>query len=409
MSHRFTLSGEQLSDIARLFRQRMAEGLAADGKEIKGLLTYVPVSRPPADGRPVVVVDLGGTRVRAAVMVFRQGRAEVTAGPRQADLPVRRGEPLALETFLEVQVGLVQSLAPPDGSPLGYCFSYPAVPGRDRDAVLLNWTKEIFVPETEGRPVGRLLLEALARGGVNCSSVTVLNDTVASLLSGVPGPRADAHLGLIVGTGTNLAALFREEQVPKFPAALKGWKGGLPVNLESGNFTPPYLNEMDDAVDAASGSSAGQRFEKAVSGVYLGRLLKAAVPAAPLDPEQGSLAVVELAQRDPGQAGSVARAILTRSARLVAATLYGLTAFLRPQGGRVRIVAEGGLFWGAPGYADQVEETLAELLEAGLGEEMPETTIVRVDNANLVGTATAALSYQSETTLSDHSATSPSS
>ena len=45
-------------------------------------------------------------------------------------------------------------------------------------------------------------------------------------------------------------------------------QGLVPVNLESGNFHPPFLTTVDDTVDAISGSLGKQRFEKAVSGMY---------------------------------------------------------------------------------------------------------------------------------------------
>ena len=52
----------------------------------------------------------------------------------------------------------------------------------DRDATLLRWTKGIDVHDTVGRRVGAPLLEALRALSIEMTSVTVLNDTVASLL-----------------------------------------------------------------------------------------------------------------------------------------------------------------------------------------------------------------------------------
>lgn len=52
----------------------------------------------------------------------------------------------------------------------------------------------------------------------------------------------------------------------------------IPVNLESGNFHPPFLTGVDNTVDVISGNPRKQRFEKAVSGMYLGDILKATFP-----------------------------------------------------------------------------------------------------------------------------------
>jgi hexokinase len=76
-------------------------------------------------------------------------------------------------------------------------------------------------------------------------------------------------MGLIVGTGTNMASLMRSDKIAK----LKTKESGLiPVNLESGNFYPPYLTDVDNQVDALSNNKGQQRFEKAISGGYLGKI-----------------------------------------------------------------------------------------------------------------------------------------
>ena len=392
METNFELSLSMLAEIAHRFAGRVREGLARDGCEIRGLVTYVPTAAAPSSGR-AVVVDLGGTRVRAAMTSLEHGRVVVERGPVETLLPVTRGEPLDAATYLGVQADLVASLDIPQGLPLGYCFSYPAAPQVSGDAALIKWTKEIFVPGTEGRLMGAMLLEALEQRGVRCCGVSVINDTVASLLAGLTGEVADAYIGLIVGTGTNTAALFGREVVPKLPADF-AWSGPLPVNLESGNFHPPHLTALDDEVDAKSDNPGAQRFEKAVSGAYLGRLLAAAQPDSGFDPESGSAGVVRTAGRSPdeGRPAAAAAAILERSARLVAASLAGVSACLSlgSGGGRVKIIAEGGLYWGAPGYSEVVDSTLAAVLpRIGLGDLT--VAISSVAGANLTGSTFAAL------------------
>ena len=76
-----------------------------------------------------------------------------------------------------------------------------------------------------------------------------MNDTVASLLAGAiarGGKHPEAFVGLIVGTGTNMAGFFRAERIGKLdesPIAT------MAVNLESGAFHPPHLTAWDQAVD----------------------------------------------------------------------------------------------------------------------------------------------------------------
>lgn len=393
MESSFELTPPKLIDIALAFASSIKEGLTLNNAQIKGLVTYVPTGSGPATGQ-ALVVDLGGTRVRAALTDLGPSGVSCQRGPVEALLPVTRGEPLDMGTFLGVQADLVASLDVPDGLPLGYCFSYPAAPEPGGDATLIRWTKEIFVPGTEGRAVGAMLVRELGRRGIKCDGLAVINDTVASLLAGLSGEPADDYIGLIVGTGTNTAALFDRNMIPKFPAGLE-WTGPVPVNLESGNFNPPHLTPVDDQIDESSDNPGAQRFEKAVSGAYLGRVLAAALPGSDFDPDSGSAGVVQMAGRSPdgGQAARVAASILERSARLVASSLAGLIGCLGPGPGErtVKIIAEGGLYWGAPGYSAMVNSTLDQLL-GELGPTGVTASISSIESANLAGSTLAALS-----------------
>ena len=82
------------------------------------------------------------------------------------------------------------------------------------DGRLLKWTKEMKAPEVIGRFIGKGLLEALGRGGAG-KSVVLLNDTVATLLAGKAADkkRYGSYVGFILGTGTNIAYLEKNENI----------------------------------------------------------------------------------------------------------------------------------------------------------------------------------------------------
>jgi hexokinase len=229
----------------------------------------------------------------------------------------------------------------------------------------------------------------------------VVNDTITSLFAGLLNPGYDAYIGIIVGTGTNMASFFPSEYIPKIKD-MKEWSGETPVNLESGNFYPPHLTSLDDAVDEKSDNKGGQRFEKAVSGMYLGRVFKAAFPKEKLD---DNLSAVDLTRmiNNPSQYkeeySEVAFQIYERSAKLVAASLAGLVQNLHeanPKIKRVQVLAEGSLFWsriksGRTSYADMVDSHLKEVL-GKLGLPGITVKIAQMENANLIGAAMAVLS-----------------
>ena len=396
----FELNRNQLIDIALALEHKVKEGLRADDQEIKCFPTFIHPDKFREISGETYVLDLGGSNVRAALISIHDGKADFNKKPIEVTMPWKRNKPLEKEKYLSIQSGLLESLGHPGRCPLGYCFSYPAKSTPDGDAILKEWSKEIIVPGVVGQKVGRMLLDHVIHcsKGVKCSKVTVINDTIASLLAGLTMYDVDAYIGLIVGTGTNMATFIDSRYIPKLSSELD-WQGLLPVNLESGGFHPPHLTSWDKIVDDESENIGNQRFEKAVSGAYLGRVFKAVFPESDFPPESGAEGIVRLlneSEKKDDERTLVAPQIYHRSAKLVACSLAGLIKLLngiRPIK-TITIVAEGSLFWGKL-YGDQhyfnlTNSTLKSLL-ADLGLSHVDVKIVKIENANLVGSAIAAL------------------
>lgn len=390
-----SLDADQLCDIARAMADWVREGLARGDDRTRCLPTFLPIGQAMPSGL-AYVLDLGGSNLRAALVRIGGGRIRLVQGPLGKTMPWQRGKPFARERFLALQTDLLAKLARSRPLPLGYCFSYPARSTPDRDAILTAWTKEIDVPGMVGQKVGRLLVDRLATAGVACNKVTVINDTVAALMAGLHGSPADLHIGLVVGTGANMAALIPATQIPE--AATVGLNGWVPVNLESGNFHPPHLNTIDQALDAGTGNPGRQRLEKAVSGAYLGRLLALWHPEAAVDSAAGAIALVNamaMAHRQPTLAHT-ARLLYRRSALLTGATLAGLIAFLTEPFGQtaVRVTAEGALMWSrppsCPAYARLVLAATKQVLRR-MDRSGVRVQLCRRAEANLKGAALAAL------------------
>jgi hexokinase len=95
---------------------------------------------------------------------------------------------------------------------------------------------------------------------------------------------------------------------------------------------------------------------------------------------------------------NVATAIYERSAKLVAASLAGLVLVLvshNPATKNILLTAEGSLFWSknkkGKDYTELVTDELQNLLKE-FGHSDVNVDINKMDNANLIGTAVAALS-----------------
>jgi len=400
MSNPFALSNKQLLDIANDLKTKIETGLSADGTEIKCLPTYI---HPKKDGikGDAVVFDLGGTNFRAAVVSV--GAETKITGIAEKNITEMKVEGFTENDLYNSEAEVIQQLDLPENAPIGYCFSYPARPMLNGDAELIVWTKGVNIPNMEGKAIGAPMVEYLnntLQAGFS-GKIAVVNDTITSLFAGLANPGYDAYVGLIVGTGTNMASFFPSNYIPKIEG-MEGWSGETPVNLESGNFDPPHLTAYDVDVDKNSDNKGFQRFEKAISGMYLGRIFRAVYPNDGLDvnldaaslskmmnnPEQFKPAYVETAFQ-----------IYERSAKLVAASIAGLVYNLHaanPAIKKVQVLSEGSLFWSKvktnnAKYVDIVNATLKELLaESGLGQV--EVTLSRIENANLIGAAMSVLS-----------------
>jgi hexokinase len=179
--------------------------------------------------------------------------------------------------------------------------------------------------------------------------VTVLNETVATLLAGAGLPEAAAWssgVGQILGTGTNGC----------YPEPTR--KGEI-YNTESGAFRRFPRTELDRALEATTQDPEDYWFEKTMAGASLGPLCSLAVSRLLGRGETWS--TTELAQPlalpDGDPVRTMAEDFVDRAAGLWR-TGGGLDAS-RPVG----LLAEGSTFWNLPGVAQRFERHLQGLLQ----------------------------------------------
>ncbi len=397
--HPLNLSADNLMEIALDFENKGSKGLISPNQQIRCLPTYISLEGEGRNGK-AIVLDLGGSNLRAGIALCEMGQWTLIKRSPNIRMPWQRNDPFSQEQFLSIQAKALSELDNTEELPLGYCFSYPAEPTPDRDVKLLKWAKGIDVPRTLGQKMGQLLLSYMAveYPEIKCTEVTVINDTVAALIGGMADSDTTSTIGLIAGTGTNMAAALDPTDIPKI-SMMNSIIGKLPVNLESGNFSPACLTEWDDIVDRNSNNPGEQRFEKAVSGAYLGHIFKALFPDSLFDAGKGGAELVKILN-DPGRYpmewSEFAAMIYYRSADLVAAALSGLIRLLQKLYDKrsIRIVAEGALFWGQLGgqfrYRDRVASTLDTLLSM-LDLNPLHIEFFKKEDTNLIGSAIAAL------------------
>lgn len=397
----FKLDNEQLKGIAHAFREKVEEGLNKNNAEIQCIPTFILPKATDVKGK-ALVLDLGGTNYRVAIVDFSTEKPIIYPNNGwKKDMSIMKSPGYIREELFKELADLIVEIKREEEMPIGYCFSYPAesVPGGD--AKLLRWTKGVDIKEMVGEFIGKPLLDYLnERNKIKFTGIKVVNDTIASLFAGLTDNSYDAYIGLIVGTGTNMATFIPADKIEKLDQSCNA-HGLIPVNLESGNFHPPFLTAVDDTVDAISGNPGKQRFEKAVSGMYLGDILKTAFPLEEFEEKfdaQKLTSIMNYPDIYKDVYVQVAQWIYGRSAQLVAASLTGLIMLLKSYNKDIRkvcLVAEGSLFWSEnrkdKNYNILVMEKLRELLQL-FGLKDIEVDIKSMNNANLIGTGIAALS-----------------
>ncbi len=398
----FELNTQQLKEIAEALQREVLKGLDQPDCQIQCLPTYIS-PKAPEETDKAVVMDLGGTNYRVATVDFAGGKASIhPENGWKKDLSVMKNKGFTQKDLFKELADPIMEIKRESPMPIGYCFSYPAESTTDGDGTLLRWTKGVNIEEMVGQKVGRPLLDFLNEKSksIPFTGIKVVNDTVASLFAGYSGDKFDAYIGLIVGTGTNMATFINSKNVGKLDAETKDF-GLLPINLESGNFNPPHLTAIDNTVDALSDSRGKQRFEKAISGMYLGEILKAVFPLEEFEKRFDAerlttmISYPDIYKEDHVQ---VANWIYIRSAKLVAASLAGLINVLISHNEKIKkvcLVAEGSLFWSTVRYGRNFKDMVMEDLQCLLNEFGHPDVRVQVDsmdNANLIGTAIAAIS-----------------
>ncbi|XP_035385605.1 hexokinase-2 [Electrophorus electricus] len=277
------LDRDQLRCVMRKMEAEMQRGLARDTHataSVRMLPTYVRSTPDGTEWGDFLALDLGGTNFRVLLVRVRSGkRRNVEMHNKIYTIPQEitqgTGEELfdhivhCIADFLEY-MGMKGAALP-----LGFTFSFPCHQNSLDQGILLNWTKGFKATGCEGEDVVALLKDAIHRmEDFDLDVVAVVNDTVGTMMTcGYEDPRCE--VGLIVGTGTN--ACYMEEM--RNLELVEGDEGRMCVNMEWGAFgddgaLDDFCTPFDRAVDESSTNPGKQRFEKMISGMYLGEIVR---------------------------------------------------------------------------------------------------------------------------------------
>ncbi|XP_025722774.1 hexokinase-3 isoform X3 [Callorhinus ursinus] len=273
----FRLDHEQLAAVQAQMREAMVKGLRGEASSLRMLPTYVRATPDGTERGDFLALDLGGTNFRVLLVRVTAGGVKITSQVYSIPEYVAQGSGQQLfDHIVDCIVDFQQKQGLSGQSlPLGFTFSFPCRQLGLDQGILLTWTKGFNASDCEGQDVVCLLREAIGRRqAVELNVVAIVNDTVGTMMScGYEDPRCE--VGLIVGTGTNACYMEELQNV----AAVPGDSGHMCINMEWGAFgddgSLDLLRTCFDAnVDQASINPGKQSFEKMISGMYLGEIVR---------------------------------------------------------------------------------------------------------------------------------------
>ncbi len=420
-AYQMDIQDVNIDDGVACFLDEMERGLCGKKSSLEMIPTYIEAGGQIPANKPVIVIDAGGTNFRTATVYFDDQKKPVIENLKLYPMPGVQEE-IGKDAFFKTIAGYLRQIAGVSDR-IGFCFSYAVQMQPDKDGRLIRFSKEIKAQQVIGQVIGENLNQALCAAGLGPKKqIVLLNDTVATLLAGVGFGNRDfgSYIGFILGTGTNSCYSESNQNIRKTPNL--DMERSMIINTESGNFGRGHRGKLDVVFDKTTANPGVYKFEKMISGAYLGALCHCVFRQACKDKllsastcraigSMASLTTKEMNafmlhpagdnplanackngdQKDVLVLYGIADRMIERAAKLTAINLSATaircghgTDPTRP----ICIVAEGTTLYQMKTLKSRVEFYLKQYLENKRGIY---TEMIHLDNATLVGAAIAGL------------------
>ncbi|KDN63398.1 putative hexokinase [Colletotrichum sublineola] len=308
IAHDFDFPAEEVRRATFHFLKQLNEGLQGDGTSMCQIPSFVTNLPNGSEKGVCMAIDLGGTNLRVC-SVELNGDSTYSLTQSKSVIPrhlmtaptykhLFRFIALQVKTFLEkhrpsdleMWAGLLkeenvsEEARKKHGKSLGFTFSFTFDQHAIDKGTLLYWTKSFDIADAVGRDPCAMLQEALDEQQLPLLVTALANDTVGTLATRAytsPGQSSNV-VGAIFGTGTNGAYMERISRITKLHSR-KEFRDAEPgavmaLNTEWGGFDNKLevlpTTEYDRELDRDSVNPDDQHFEKRISGMYLGEILR---------------------------------------------------------------------------------------------------------------------------------------
>ncbi|KAF0990279.1 hypothetical protein HZS_8005 [Henneguya salminicola] len=421
----FCLQKYQILTIVERIEIAFSKGLSGDHdtylySPLKMLPTHVTAVPDGTERGRFVAIDLGGTNLRVLEISVVEEKLKPSFICFTVPKLIMTGEGEALFDFIANCMDESFETFGLKGTTinyLGFTFSFPCNQLALNSATLIRWTKGYSATGVVGQDVVALLRKACQKKGLPINDYILINDTTGTLLCGGFENR-NAKIGVIMGTGTNACYLENGNKVRNWINSK--FHRGVIINTEWATFgengeLKDYYTHFDSVIDKTSINPDKQIFEKMISGMYLGKLVKLilleaaqnnlifkkGIPIKLMEEESFDTSMISasyakdeflkqffqqfdynLDDEEFQCVWKVCEAISLRSAHLCAAGLIALLKRIEcPKG---VIAADGSMFRKHPMFVSYIEDTLKAIIPERQYE------IIIVDDGSGKGAALAA-------------------
>lgn len=280
----FILSKFKLKELVKTFREQVEIGLTRSDGMLKVLPTFVYNLPKGSEVGKYLTVDLGGTNLRIGLVeLLGSGKFTIKKDSKVIPNELKSGSGFAIFDFIAKNI--LSFLEHPEIEAelplkLGFTFSFPVSQESLSHGKILRWTKEIECKDVIGMDAVALLQSSLHSHGLDIIVEALVNDTVGTLLAQIYRDNR-TKMSVILGTGSNAAYVENCSKITKLHTDPEEQHQVTLINIEWGSFGDDHGNEMalpitrfDELLDSESINPGRQRFEKMISGMYLGEIFR---------------------------------------------------------------------------------------------------------------------------------------
>lgn len=328
-----------LQDIKNNFIQELTKAQSGEKNSLAFIVNQIPQKPLIQEGEIFEVLTIGGSVCRKA-LVKKVGQGIENIKQEESSVKTFQTKLDLLDTIVDLLEDDVKVVA------INFAYAVePIFDDNKLDAILLRGSKEHRFDGLIGQRVGQSIEQYIQKKLNRNIQVSLANDTICLLLSGLAKYPWNSLAAGIVGTGYNFAFFLDQDKL---------------VNLEAGNFDKFEQTAEGKEIDGSSNQSGNYKFEKEVAGAYLYKHFNSIIKSKGLNYPviNSSKELDQAALAEDLEIAAVAQLVINRAAGFVATMIAGLMEYTKRD---LIFVMEGSLFWKGVGYKETVAAVVKQL------------------------------------------------